>query len=501
MSSNDSRKTGPAPASRRPRTLVLEQQPESRLARMFGEHPAPELFGLWLSEVVLGTLLLYGLLSAADGRVAGSATAAVALALGFGLTSVAVGLYNPDAYQETRQLLISTAVVAVLAFPMVWLLGHVFGVELAGLSWEGRLHAVRALLVWTLALFALRLGFAYTVRAKVFARRVVLIGPDAAVARLAAAISARYHGFFEVAAVLPATALATPGDAVLPAEWVAGRRIWGAIIAGEAVDAIPARQLLRAQAGRGMRLFTDADFCERRLHQIVVARGTDAVPAAQDQDQDRGQAQAGHWAGAEWRGPAAGALAAALRRSFDVALSLGLLVFTLPLMLLTALAIKLDSAGPVLYRQERVGLSGRNFTLLKFRSMRLDAEQREAVWAASGDPRVTRVGGIIRLVRIDELPQLLNILRGEMSFIGPRPERPHFVAQLERELPFYADRLLVKPGLTGWAQVNYPYGASVEDARAKLSYDLYYVKHRSLLLDLLILLGTVRVVLFQRGAR
>ena len=111
------------------------------------------------------------------------------------------------------------------------------------------------------------------------------------------------------------------------------------------------------------------------------------------------------------------------------------------------------------------------------------------------------MGGIIRLVRIDELPQLLNILRGEMSFIGPRPERPHFVAQLERELPFYADRLLVKPGLTGWAQVNYPYGASVEDARAKLSYDLYYVKHRSLLLDLLILLGTVRVVLFQRGAR
>ena len=211
MSSNDSRKTGPAPASRRPRTLVLEQQPESRLARMFGEHPAPELFGLWLSEVVLGTLLLYGLLSAADGRVAGSATAAVALALGFGLTSVAVGLYNPDAYQETRQLLISTAVGAVLAFPMVWLLGHVFGVELAGLSWEGRLHAVRALLVWTLALFALRLGFAYAVRAKVFARRVVLIGPDAAVARLAAAISARYHGFFEVAAVLPATGAGDAG--------------------------------------------------------------------------------------------------------------------------------------------------------------------------------------------------------------------------------------------------------------------------------------------------
>jgi exopolysaccharide biosynthesis polyprenyl glycosylphosphotransferase len=466
---------------------VLGQAQESRLARLFGGHPAPELFGLWLTEVVLGTLLLYGLLSAGDGRVAGSATAAVALALGFGLTSVAVGLYSPDAYQETRQLLLSTAVGAALAFPLVWLLGRVLGVELAGLSWEGRLHAVQALLAWTLALFALRLGFAYALRAKVFARRVVLIGPEAAVARLAAMIGRRYQGFFEVAAMLPAAALAVPGDTPLPAATLGGRRVWGVIVAGEAVDAIPSRQLLRAQA-RGVRLYTDADFCERRLRQIAVARGPVAEPG-------------GHWAGADWQGPVASASAAALRRGFDIALSLALLVFTLPLMLLTALAIKLDSAGPVLYRQERVGFGGRHFTLLKFRSMRPDAEQRGPVWAASGDPRVTRVGSVIRLVRIDELPQLLNILRGEMSFIGPRPERPHFVAQLERELPFYADRLLVKPGLTGWAQVNYPYGASVEDARAKLSYDLYYVKHRSLLLDLLILLGTVRVVLFQRGAR
>ena len=133
--------------------------------------------------------------------------------------------------------------------------------------------------------------------------------------------------------------------------------------------------------------------------------------------------------------------------------------------------------------------------------MRTDAEARGPVWAIQQDPRVTRIGSFIRLTRIDELPQLVCVLRGTMSFIGPRPERPHFVEQLERQLPFYRDRALVKPGLTGWAQVNYPYGASVEDARAKLSYDLYYVKHRTLLLDLLILFGTVRVVLFQRGAR
>jgi lipopolysaccharide/colanic/teichoic acid biosynthesis glycosyltransferase len=167
-----------------------------------------------------------------------------------------------------------------------------------------------------------------------------------------------------------------------------------------------------------------------------------------------------------------------LRRFADIALSVALLVATLPLVLLTALLVRLDSAGPVLYRQQRVGLHGRVFTLLKFRSMRTDAEANGPVWAAQCDPRVTRVGAVIRLTRIDELPQLFNVLRGEMSMIGPRPERPHFVEQLECALPGYRDRVLVKPGLTGWAQVNYPYGASVEDARAKLAYDLYYLKHR-----------------------
>jgi len=141
------------------------------------------------------------------------------------------------------------------------------------------------------------------------------------------------------------------------------------------------------------------------------------------------------------------------------------------------------------------------FTLLKFRSMRQDAEARGPAWAAQQDPRVTRVGAFIRRARIDELPQLINVLKGEMGFVGPRPERPHFVDQLAEVIPFYRDRACVKPGITGWAQVNYPYGASIEDARQKLSYDLYYVKHRNLFLDVLILFATVRVILFQEGAR
>ena len=190
-----------------------------------------------------------------------------------------------------------------------------------------------------------------------------------------------------------------------------------------------------------------------------------------------------------------------LQRAGDILTSLGLLIFTLPLMLLVALVVRLDSPGPVLYRQERIGLGGVPFIVLKFRSMNANAEARGPAWAQARDPRVTRVGSFMRRTRIDELPQLINILRGEMSFIGPRPERPHFVEKLAEVIPFYRERARVKPGLTGWAQVNYPYGASVEDAKAKLSYDLFYVHNRSLLLDLSILFATVRVILFQEGAR
>jgi lipopolysaccharide/colanic/teichoic acid biosynthesis glycosyltransferase len=166
------------------------------------------------------------------------------------------------------------------------------------------------------------------------------------------------------------------------------------------------------------------------------------------------------------------------------------------------LAIKADTRGPVLYRQQRTGAYGRTFTLLKFRSMAVDAEASGSPrWAQQQDPRITRVGRFIRGARIDELPQLANVIRGEMSLVGPRPERPHFVEQLTRAIPFYRQRAYVKPGLTGWAQVNFPYGASVEDAREKLAYDLYYVKNRSLMLDLIILVSTIRVVLFREGAR
>lgn len=191
-----------------------------------------------------------------------------------------------------------------------------------------------------------------------------------------------------------------------------------------------------------------------------------------------------------------------LKRSFDIAMSLLVLALTLPLMAATALLVGLEDGFPILYRQDRVGQGGQHFRLLKFRSMRRDAE-RDGVprWAQKNDDRVTRVGRFIRKVRLDELPQLWNVVRGDMSFVGPRPERPFFVAQLEAQIPYYAYRHIVKPGITGWAQVRYPYGASVEDAIQKLQYDFYYIKNNTLFLDVVILFQTLQVLVWNQGAR
>jgi sugar transferase (PEP-CTERM system associated) len=191
------------------------------------------------------------------------------------------------------------------------------------------------------------------------------------------------------------------------------------------------------------------------------------------------------------------------RRAAEFLVALTSIVISLPVMILSALLIWLESGRPILYCQERVGQKGKHFTLYKLRTMRLNAEEQTGpVWAAAdGDPRITRVGGFLRKSRIDELPQLFNVLKGHMSFVGPRPERPCFVEELEKSIPYYGERHSVKPGITGWAQVKLGYGASVEEMEVKLRYDLYYIKHMSPWLDLLIMLDTAKVILFGRGAR
>jgi sugar transferase (PEP-CTERM system associated) len=191
----------------------------------------------------------------------------------------------------------------------------------------------------------------------------------------------------------------------------------------------------------------------------------------------------------------------AVKRTFDIVIALIAFVLTLPVMIIVAIAIWLESGGPVLFRQERTGYKGRSFRIMKFRSMCHKAEEGGPVWAASDDNRITRVGRFIRKYRFDELPQIINVLRGEMSLVGPRPERPHFCELLEQNIPFFQLRHTVRPGITGWAQVKYQYGASIEESKIKLEYDFFYIKHMSFILDLAILFETAKVMIYGRGAK
>ena len=244
----------------------------------------------------------------------------------------------------------------------------------------------------------------------------------------------------------------------------------------------PVQQLLECRM-RGVKIVELSTFFEREYQQVLLESLNPSWMVLGD-------------------GFRQGIAAKLIKRTFDVTVSALLLVAALPVMLLAALLIMLESGLPLFYKQERVGQNGRAFTIYKFRSMRVDAESGgKPHWAKANDDRTTRVGRFIRKYRIDELPQIINVLKGEMSFVGPRPERPFFVDQLAKQVPFYALRHNAKPGITGWAQVRYPYGASIDDAIEKLQYDLYYVKNHSLFLDLMILLSTVEVVLWGKGSR
>lgn len=440
------------------------------MAVILGKHVSLQMFALWAVEAALSFALIYALLGAeaASGVVpqAHAADNALALALTVSGTALTIGLYRPEILHRTRRLLLDTGVAGFIAFPAVLLVSHLLGLSAGGLLDQDTLWPLKLLTAWIALLFATRVALRAAVRLHLVTRRVLVLDPEGGQAT-AMALRKQRDGLLELAGTA----------SVLPSFARLRRARVSEIVLGNGVVLPPSDTALLENAGIGVRSATW--FWERRLRRVDI----DQVPA--------------DWFEAVAK-PSRGQ---SVVRAFDVLVSLGLLVLTLPLMLLTALLIRLDSPGPALYRQERVGLGGASFTLLKFRSMRADAEMRGPTWAQAKDPRVTRVGQFIRKVRIDELPQLLNVLRGEMSFVGPRPERPHFVEQLTAAIPHYRERNLVKPGVTGWAQVNYPYGASIEDARMKLSYDLYYVRNRSLLLDFLILVATVRVILFQEGAR
>ncbi|HEX8383450.1 MAG TPA: TIGR03013 family XrtA/PEP-CTERM system glycosyltransferase [Sphingomonas sp.] len=398
---------------------------------------------------------------------------------------VAVGAYSAASFRSLR---FAAARLAVAVSIGVIALSLIFFFIPALSFWRSNLLYAMAIAV--LLLVAVRAALGRALGGDTFKRRVVVLGAGARGARVAAL--SRVPGVNFIVAGIVAMGEAGPvADGAVQREEIANLASYvtdlGAVEVVLAIEerrnALPVGDLLRVKT-TGVQVVDLSSFLERETGRIDLQSVNPSFLIFSD-------------------GFASGEiLSSTFKRAFDIAASLLLLLLTLPVILAAAVLIKLESKGPALYCQRRVGLYGEEFDIIKLRSMRIDAEVGgRAVWAAEDDPRVTRVGRFIRRVRIDELPQTWTVLKGEMSFVGPRPERPQFVSDLETHLPYYAERHMVKPGITGWAQINYPYGASIEDARNKLEYDLYYAKNYSPFLDLLILLQTLRVVLWPEGVR
>jgi exopolysaccharide biosynthesis polyprenyl glycosylphosphotransferase len=452
------------------------------MTKLFGHSVRSELLLLYLVETfvcfaTIYVLLVFGLAQAVPVDRGAALVSAAVLALSSGLVSSASGLYQPTIWRRFGRFLLGCLVAALLLLVVANLVLGVLAPDQTGAARWGTLAEVLTALF--AATMLTHVTFAAAARGGLLRRKLAVLRSDASPLRLERELAGTEPCYepFEIALAGSAAALDEPRFAP---QALRANRVW-AVIAADPAALPPARRAAFEQTG--VRVLGETEFLEQRLNRVDLSRlAPDWTSRAAGLDRSR--------------------LEAGLRRTFDIAASLGLLLIASPLLLLTAIAIRLDSKGPVFYRQSRVGLGGKIFTLIKFRSMVVDAEAAGAPrWAAQRDPRITRVGRIIRLFRIDEIPQAINVLKGDMAMIGPRPERPGFVEDLARQIPHYNDRALVKPGITGWAQVSYPYGASVEDARMKLAYDLYYVKNRSLFLDLLILVATVRVVLFQEGSR
>ncbi|HEX2942731.1 MAG TPA: sugar transferase, partial [Rhodopila sp.] len=441
------------------------------MTRAVAHYPPREIAILGLVEGALSFLAFCSIALTIDSSIAASDASVslgndvwVALCLTglLGILALTAGFYRPGIYLAPVRAA-SGAAVASLVFSALILVRFSAGTHMP----RDRVVSLATLVIgWSFAILTVRIVHAITLRHWPLTRRVLLVGDADEVTQFQYRLSTHVKRRFQ-----PVHLQAQ--------DWTWKRlresRIWGVILTADADESTLA-PLLDCKL-RGMRILSAPAFQELYLGRIELDSLTES------------DLLTGRSINAGW-------MSDAVKRLLDVVFGLSLLVLTLPLMLLTAIAIRLDSPGPVLYAQRRTGQYGKPFTLLKFRSMAVNAEAGgKPCWAQRHDPRITRVGRFIRSTRIDELPQLLHVLRGEMSLVGPRPERPHFVEQLTQAIPFYEQRGYVKPGLTGWAQVNFPYGASIEDSREKLAYDLYYVKNRSVALDIAILFATIRVVL------
>jgi sugar transferase (PEP-CTERM system associated) len=413
-------------------------------------------------------------------------TPLITFALALQMAMIAVGVYGNEALQSMRyavaRLLVAISLGVIFLSVMHFLLPH-------ATLW--RSNSLYAMMLAIASLVLLRIIMATMFGGEIFKRRLIVLGAGPRANRIRELERRRGSGFVVVSYI----AMNDGREVVIPesinrdaiynlSDFVVRMAASEVVLAlEERRNAIPMSDLLRIKT-TGVHVNDLSTFLERETGRVDLDSVNPSWLIFSD----------GFSAGRR--------LSTIAKRLFDISASLLLLVLSAPFIALAAILVKLDSKGPAFYRQERVGLYGQEFWIVKLRTMRTDAEvDGKAVWAEENDPRITRFGRFLRKTRIDELPQTWTVLKGQMSFVGPRPERRQFVDDLEQQLRYYAERHMVKPGITGWAQINYPYGASLEDSRNKLEYDLYYAKNYTPFLDLLILLQTVRVVLWPEGAR
>ena len=401
------------------------------------------------------------------------------------LAMIAVGVYSGEALRSMR--FATARLLTAVSLGVIFL--SIMNFVLPGFTlW--RSNSLYAMGFAIAALLVVRLLLGRLLGGEAFRRRILILGAGKRADRIRQLAKKRDSGFSVVGYVAMNDTEHTIGEAIRRdqienlSEHVVRLGAHEVVLAiEERRNALPLNDLLRIKT-TGVHVNEMSSFLERETGRVDLATVNPSWLIFSD----------GFSAGQR--------LSKAAKRVFDIIVSLAVLALTFPLIIIFAILVKLDSPGPAFYRQKRVGLYGQDYDVFKIRSMRQDAEVGgEAIWAAEKDPRITTIGKIIRKLRIDELPQLWCVLKGEMSFVGPRPERPQFVAELEEKIPYYAERHMVKPGLTGWAQINYPYGAYIDDARHKLEYDLYYAKNYTPFLDLLIILQTLRVLLWPDGAR
>ncbi len=406
------------------------------------------------------------------------------------LTMIAIGVYQAKIEEGLSGMMLRTIMGVIIAISMLSFFVYVTG-DLLWYFTKGQLSLTSVLAVFVLGIF--RSLFFMTLGDDAFKRSVLVLGAGHRAQNLAQDLTAPFdRKGFNVVGYIPmsdedikvdeALLINLPGNLL---RYALEHKVDEIVVAvNDRRKKLPMNELLDCKM-EGINIIDGPSFYERESRKVPLEMIEPSWMIFSD-------------------GFSSSSINDYVRRAFDLFASLILLLVSWPFMLLTFIAIKIEEglSAPLIYSQERVGLNGESFFVHKFRSMRTNAEKAgEAIWAKENDTRVTRVGEFIRKVRIDELPQIFNVLKGDMSFVGPRPERPVFVKQLTENIPYYAERHRVKPGITGWAQLCFAYGASEEDSREKLQYDLYYIKNKSLLLDLIVLIQTVEVVLFKKGSR